>query len=330
MGPETLSHVLRRLPVAADPRLLVGPETGDDAAVYLLADDAQAQALIFTVDFFTPVVDDPYTFGQIAAANALSDVYAMGGWPLLCLNLVGFPTCLPEEVLAEILRGGAEKVAEAGALLAGGHTVQDDEPKYGLAVIGLVEADRLWRNSAARLGDVLVLTKPLGTGIINTAVKAGLAPAEVAAGAVEVMRTLNGAACAAFRQVGLRACTDVTGFGLLGHAAAMAEASGVTLRFQLSAIPVLPGVRELALMGMIPGGAYNNRRWLEGRLHMAGDVEDTELLLLCDPQTSGGLLACLPKERVEEGLRLLTEQGVEGAVVGEVVMRGRAPLELVP
>lgn len=324
MGPETLSHVLRQLPIPQDARLLVGPHTGDDAAVYLLDEET---ALIVTVDFFTPVVDDPYTFGQIAAANALSDVYAMGGRPLLCLNLVGFPTCLPVEVLGEILRGGSDKVAEAGAILAGGHTLEDDEPKYGLAAVGLVHPEGLWRNSTARPGDVLILTKPLGTGVINTAAKVDMAPPDAMAAAVDLMRTLNAAACHALRDVRVNACTDVTGFGLLGHAAEMAEASGVTLVLRAEAIPVLEGARELGAMGMFPGGAYRNRDWVKGRL-AAGGVDDTDLLILCDPQTSGGLLAAVPGDQVELALARLGERGVPGRVIGEAVPRRDALLAI--
>lgn len=326
MGPETLSHVLRQLPVPQDARLLVGPRTGDDAAVYVLDEET---ALIVTVDFFTPVVDDPYTFGQIAAANALSDVYAMGGRPLLCLNLVGFPTCLPVEVLGEILRGGSDKVAEAGAILAGGHTLEDDEPKYGLAAVGLVHPEGLWRNSTARAGDALILTKPLGTGVINTAAKADMAPPEVVAAAIDLMRTLNAAACDALRGARVNACTDVTGFGLLGHAAEMAEASGVTLVLRAEAIPVLEGAREVGAMGMFPAGAYRNRDWVKGRL-AAGGVDDTDLLILCDPQTSGGLLASLPPDQAVLALARLSERGVTAKVIGEVVPRRQAALELVP
>jgi selenide,water dikinase len=326
MGPETLSHVLRQLPVPQDARLLVGPHTGDDAAVYLLDEET---ALIVTVDFFTPVVDDPYTFGQIAAANALSDVYAMGGRPLLCLNLVGFPACLPIQVLGEILRGGSDKVTEAGAILAGGHTLEDDEPKYGLAVAGTVHPQGLWRNSTARPGDVLILTKPLGTGVINTAAKADMAPPEALDTAVALMRSLNAASCHALQGVRVSACTDVTGFGLLGHAAGMAEASGVTLVLRAGTVPVLEGARDLAAMGMFPAGAYRNRDWLKGRLRVEG-VDDTDFLILCDPQTSGGLLAAVPADQVELALARLRERGVPGTVIGEVLPRRQAALELIP
>lgn len=325
MGPETLSHVLRLLPLPADPRLLVGPHTSDDAAVYQLSEE---EALIATVDFFTPVVDDPYTFGQIAAANALSDVYAMGGRPLLGLNLVGFPTCLPVEVLTEILRGGADKVREAGAILAGGHTVQDEEPKYGLAVVGVAHPRRLWRNSTAREGDALILTKPLGTGVINTAAKAEMAPPEAATAAAATMRSLNAAAAAALQEVEVHACTDVTGFGLLGHAAEMAEASGVTLRLQAGAVPFLPGARDLALLGMFPAGAYANRHWWEERVR--SEVEETDLLLLCDPQTSGGLLAAVPARQAERALAELAARGTPGFVIGEAVARERYLIQLIP
>lgn len=316
--------MLRQLPVPQDARLLVGPHTGDDAAVYLLDEET---ALIVTVDFFTPVVDDPYTFGQIAAANALSDVYAMGGRPLLCLNLVGFPACLPVEVLGEILRGGSDKVTEAGAILAGGHTLEDDEPKYGLAAVGLVHPERLWRNSTARPGDVLILTKPLGTGVINTAAKADMALPEVLAAAIALMRALNAAPCQVLQGVRVSACTDVTGFGLLGHAAEMAEASGVTLVLRAGTVPVLEGARDLAAMGMFPAGAYRNRDWLKGRLRVEG-VDGTDLLILCDPQTSGGLLAAVPGDQVELALARLRDRGVPGTVIGEAVPRRDTALEV--
>ncbi|RYD05288.1 hypothetical protein N752_09955 [Desulforamulus aquiferis] len=232
--------------------MLVGLDTSDDAAVYKLNDDI---ATIQTVDFFTPMVDDPYLFGQIAAANALSDVYAMGGSPLLALNIVCFPACLPTEVLGEILRGGADKVSEAGAITAGGHSVQDDEPKYGLAVTGLVQPDKVYSNATARAGDLLILTKALGTGIINTGIKADMVSQEDYNRAVKTMATLNKEGARAMLEIGANACTDVTGFGFLGHGAEMAKASGLSLTVFSERVPILPGTKELARMGIIPGGA---------------------------------------------------------------------------
>ena len=294
--------MLRHLPRQDDPRLLVGLETSDDAAVYQLTGDL---ALIMTVDFFTPVVDDPYLFGQIAAANALSDIYAMGGKPLLALNIVCYPTCLSPGVMSEILRGGADKVREAGAVIAGGHTVEDSEPKYGLAVTGLVHPQKVVTNAGASPGDALVLTKPLGTGIITPALKAGLAPPEACDAAIKTMCSLNREAAEAMQAVGVHACTDITGFGLLGHAAEMALASGVSLAFAYERIPLLPRALELASTGLVPGGAYRNRDYLLPRVNLAVSLTPAQQALLFDPQTSGGLLIAVPPERLEKLLEEL-------------------------
>lgn len=311
--------MLRHLPGHDDPRLLVGLETCDDAAVYQLSEEL---ALIMTVDFFTPVVDDPYLFGQIAAANALSDIYAMGGKPLLALNVVGFPTCLSPEIMAEILRGGADKVREAGAIIAGGHTVEDSEPKYGLAVTGLVHPQKVVTNAGASPGDVLVLTKPLGTGIITTAVKAGLAPPDAYGAAVKAMCSLNKEAAEAMQAAGVHACTDITGFGLLGHAAEMALASGVSLVFEYGRIPLLPRALELAATGLIPGGAYRNRDYLLPRVNLAASLTPAQQALLFDPQTSGGLLMAVPPEHLAKLLEELVARGLsDSGVVGRVVAR---------
>ncbi|OAT85784.1 selenide, water dikinase SelD [Desulfotomaculum copahuensis] len=320
MAPAILSQVLRQLPKIVDENLLVGLETSDDAAVYRLSDEL---AVIQTVDFFTPVVDDPYIFGQVAAANALSDIYAMGGRPLLALNIACFPGCLSPDVLREILTGGADKVKEAGAIIAGGHTVQDDEPKYGLAVTGLVHPDEIISNAGARPGDALVLTKPLGTGIIATAVKAELAPPESRTAAVTTMCALNREAAAVMRAAGATACTDITGFGLLGHAAEMAEAGGVSFTMYQHAIPLLPGALELAAMGMIPGGAYSNREHLSERVSFAGSIAAAGRMLLYDPQTSGGLLIALPPEQGMRLVKQLAEKGLAAALIGTVT--GRQP-----
>jgi len=247
------------LPKVEDKNLLVGIDTSDDAAVYKINDEV---ALIKTLDFFTPVVNDPYKYGQIAAANALSDVYAMGGKPLLALNIVCFPNCLDPNILAQIIKGGADKVAEAGAIIAGGHSLEDDEPKYGLSVTGLVNPKKLITNSGARAGDYLVLTKPLGTGIINTGIKGNLAGDETVKNAIEVMSALNKKAAEVMVEVGVSACTDITGFGLLGHAAELARASGVSLQICTKSIPIIEGTKELASMGLIPAGAYNNKNFL--------------------------------------------------------------------
>ncbi len=282
----------------------------------------ERQALIQTLDFFTPIVDDPYAFGAIAAANALSDVYAMGGEPLTCLNIVCFPCRGDLDLLREILRGGAEKVAEAGAVLVGGHTVQDEEPKYGLAVTGLIEPEKLVTNAAARPGDRLILTKPLGTGIISTAIKGGVAEAGVVAEAIRVMSALNRDASRAMVKVGVNAATDITGFGLVGHALEMAEASRVTLVIEGGAVPLLPGVREMAGQGLIPAGAHNNREYTLRRAGVAGGKLDE--LIFCGPETSGGLLIAVPAGRAEELLAAVRQApgGEAAALVGEVRERG--------
>jgi len=317
MGPEVLSQILGELPKKIDKNLLVGTENSDDAAVYRLSPDL---AIIVTVDFFTPVVDDPYLFGQIAAANALSDVYAMGGRPLIALNVACFPNCLSVEVISEILRGGAEKVLEAGALTGGGHTVQDDEPKYGLAVVGLVHPDDILTNAAAKPGDILVLTKPLGTGIINTAFKGGLAGEMAYQAAVEQMATLNRDAAGCVKEVEVKACTDITGFGFLGHAAEMAKASKVSLLIDSQAVPLLPEVLDFASMGLIPAGAYDNRRFLNDQVVFREDVGQEIRDVLYDPQTSGGLLIAVDQTKVEEILKKMHQNDVrETAVVGKVI-----------
>ena len=292
----------------------MGTETSDDAAVYQVSDSL---AMIQTVDFFTPIVDDPYTFGQIAAANALSDIYAMGGEPKLALNIAAFPDCLSPEILGEILRGGADKVLEAGAVLAGGHTIQDEEPKYGLSVTGFVDPHKIWKNYGARPGDILILTKPLGSGILNTALKAELASEEECARAVEVMSWLNKYAAEACRGLSVHCCTDITGFGLVGHALEMAQGSDCTLVIEASKIPVMDGVLEYASMGIIPAGAYRNRDFAQNKVSY-GEIGVPMEDVVCDPQTSGGLLLAVdPRDRkaAEEILKTLE---IPGAIVGYV------------
>lgn len=320
-----MSQVLRHLPITKDPGLLVGLNTSDDAAIYRLNDQ---QALIQTVDFFTPMVDDPYLFGQIAAANALSDVYAMGGKPLLALNIVCFPDCLPTDILGEILRGGADKAIEADCIIAGGHSVRDDEPKYGLAVAGLVAPENVISNATARPGDRLVLTKPLGTGIINTAIKADLMSAEAVASAVQCMSMLNKAASTAMQRLGAGACTDITGFGLLGHAAEMAEASQVSLEIYFSAIPLLPEVLQMVSMGIIPAGAYNNKEHLGDKVTFANSLRPEEQMILYDPQTSGGLLIAIAETNADRLVVDLTEQGVPSAVIGRILPAQKQLIEV--
>lgn len=297
--------------------MLVGLHTGDDAGVYLLDDN---RALVQTVDFITPVVDDPFLFGRIAAANSLSDVWAMGGRPLTALNVVCYPACdVPPRVLAEILAGGSRAVREAGASLLGGHTVDNPELVYGLAVTGLVDPARLLTNAGARPGDRLVLTKPLGLGLLSTAVKAGLADPTHARAMGEVMAALNRTAGELLAEFGARAATDVTGFGLAGHALAVARESRVDLAVAWGAVPVLPGAREALRLGLVPAGAYRNRDAYRDRLELAVPQADDASVLLCDPQTSGGLLAALPPARAEAYAARLRDEGVAWAsVVGEV------------
>ena len=298
------------------PDLLVGAETGDDAAVYRLNDDT---ALIVTVDFFPPITDDPYEFGAIAAANSLSDVYAMGGKPLIALNVVGFPASLDKEILGKTLQGGYAKAAEAECLIVGGHTVDDPEPKYGLSVIGVVEPGMQVSNAGAKPGDVLVLSKPIGTGIITTAGKQGVADSDVMAGAVETMAALNRPAAQAMQQVGVNAATDITGFGLLGHLKSMVKGSGVAAEVNLSAVPVLPGVRELLERGVAPGGTHRNVSSVNDVVSWDASLTDEDRMLLCDAQTSGGLLMSVPAERVDALVTALQDEGAQcAAVVGRV------------
>ena len=321
MGAEALAHVLQPLTSVfgdANPNLLVGLGAADDAAVYRLND---TQAIVATVDFFPPIVDDPATFGAIAAANALSDIYAMGGTPLFALNLVAFPDDLDQEILTEILRGGAEKVREAGAVIAGGHTITDDEPKYGLAAIGVAHPDHIFTKGGAREGDALILTKPLGTGVISTAQKNGVDDSAFAArlaAAVASMTTLNAAAAGALASLGadLHACTDITGFGLLGHALEMATQSGCALRLDLPAIPWLDGAREYAAAGYIPGGSGRNQQAVAAHTVYDEAITALDRALLCDPQTSGGLFAAIAPERLGDALATLTAAGVSASVVG--------------
>jgi selenide,water dikinase len=298
------------------PELLVGLEVSDDAAVYKINDEV---AVIQTLDFFPPVVDDPYDYGAIAAANAMSDVYAMGGEVVLALNICGFPPDLPPEVIVEILCGGAEKVAEAGGVLAGGHTLEDKEPKYGLAVMGLVHPDRVLTKAGARPGDALILTKPLGVGIITTALKGGVAEPTHVAAAVESMKRLNRDAARLIQQVGVHACTDITGFALLGHGYEMAEKSGVRLRFYLEQLPFLEGVQQYADDWLFPGGTCNNERAYEHAVRFEPGISEEMQQLLYTPETSGGLLIAVPSGKLKELVTLFGVQGQEHWAIGEVV-----------
>ena len=296
--------------------LLVGFDTSDDAAVYRLTDDI---AVVQTIDFFPPIVDDPYDFGVIAAVNALSDVYAMGGVPLLALNIVCFPEDLPKEVLGRILLGGMDVAKEAGIVIAGGHTVKDREPKYGLSVTGIVRPDSIVTNAAAAIGDNLILTKPLGTGIITTAAKAGVTDDATLAGAIEIMRLLNRTAAEVMVEAGVKSATDITGFGLVGHLLGMLRASGTAAKLRFSDVPLLPGVRELADRGVVPGGTRNNFDAFDPEIAWGSDITDEEKLILCDAQTSGGLLMAVPPASTQAVLDGLTQRGVMGAIIGRVV-----------
>lgn len=318
MGPGALSGLLAALRLPTSPNLLIGLEVSDDAAVYKLD---EGMALVQTVDFFPPIVDDPYAFGAIAAANALSDVYAMGGRPILALAIAAFPEDLDPAVAAAVLQGGADKVAEAGAVVAGGHTVVDREPKYGLCVTGLVDPARLTPKGGARPGDRLLLTKPLGTGLITTAIKRGEGDEAHLATATASMLRLNRRAAELAAAYEVRGATDITGFGLLGHAAELARQSGVGLRFEVAALPLLPGALEYARRGIAPGGLGRNRRHVEadGYVSYAPAVDEAHRLLLSDPQTSGGLLIALPPGAADELLRRCADAGEPCWLVGEVV-----------
>ena len=293
MGPGALSTTLAALRLPTHPNLLIGLDVSDDAAVYQINDE---QAIVQTVDFFPPIVDDPYTFGAIAAANSLSDIYAMGARPILALAIAAFPEDLGREVIQAILQGGADKVAEAGAVIAGGHTVVDNEPKYGLCVTGLIAPHKVTAKANAQPGDVLLLTKPLGTGVITTAAKRGVGdPAHLAAAITSMLR-LNKVAAELAQTVEVHGATDITGFGLLGHAAEVARNSGVGLRINVDALPLLPGALDYAMQGVVPGGLGRNQDYFEqdGYVQYADNIDPARKLLLFDPQTSGGLFVVLP------------------------------------
>jgi selenide,water dikinase len=306
------------LPIPKDPKVLVGLDTSDDAGVYQLNDE---MALVQTADFFTPIVDDPFTFGQIAVANALSDVYAMGGIPLTGMNLVAFPIkTLSPSILKEILLGGLSKMKEAGVALVGGHSIEDPEIKYGLAVTGLIHPKKIMTNAKAKVGDKLVLTKALGTGIIATALKGKMASEEAVQKIVESMVTLNRTASELMTKYGAHACTDITGFSFLGHALEIAIASQVGLVIKFEAIPVFPEAMDYAKLGLVPGGAYSNRQFFSCKVEVQSDIPDLLGDILYDPQTSGGLLISLPSGEAEKLVDALKKEGhVYSSIVGEVV-----------
>jgi selenide, water dikinase len=313
-----LDQVLARIPRWANENVLVGFETSDDAGVYKLSPEC---ALVQTVDFFTPIVDDPYTFGAIAAANALSDVYAMGGKPISALSVLAWPVAGDLDDLAEILRGGAEKIHEADCTLLGGHSVKDEEVKFGYAVTGTIHPDRIKTNAGARPGDALLFTKRIGTGVITTALKQGIAKESDVESAVQSMLKLNRTACEAMLEFDVHGCTDVTGFGLIGHAREMALASKVTLEIDPRAIQFLPGALEYARQGAIPGGLKNNREFAASCVEGTSEFDD----LLYDPQTSGGLLIALPEPDAEA----LQKKMPDAYRIGQVMERQNKPLRLI-
>jgi selenium donor protein len=321
LRPQDLEQVLRKLPKIADPAVLVGPETSDDAAVYRLRPDL---AVVQTVDFFTPIADDPFDFGAVSASNSLSDVYAMGARPLFALSVVGFPSRrLPLSVLERILEGAAEVAREAGIFIVGGHTVDDTEPKFGLAVTGVVHPDRVVRNSTARAGDELVLTKPIGTGILATAAKRGLADEAAARRLVSTMRRLNKAAAEAMEETGADACTDVTGFGLLGHLREMTAGSGLDAELEAGSVPVLEPARDLAAADVVPGGTLDNLEHVSPFVDWSPGLSRVDRLLLADAQTSGGLLVAVPPGRTAALLAALQARGVaEGRRIGRFTTAG--------
>ena len=301
-----------------DPNLIVGMDTADDAGVYKLTDEL---AIIQTVDFFTPIVDDPYMFGQVAATNALSDVYAMGGTPITAMNIVCFPVqTLGIDVLREVLRGGQDKLNEAQTTLVGGHSVEDNELKYGLSVTGVVHPDKVLTNGGAKAGDKLILTKPLGTGIINTAIKGGLASLDAIEKVTASMSTLNKAAALAMQEVGVNGCTDITGFGLLGHVGELARASEVGIVIEAANVPFFPEAQEYGGMGLVPGGAHRNKDFCQEWVDIGQDISPVMIDIFNDPQTSGGLLISLAKDKADQMLEILHDAGVgSAAIIGGVV-----------
>lgn len=319
VGPDTLSQVLRGIDknTIADDRLVVGIETSDDAAVYDLGNE---EYLITTLDFFTPIVDDPYTFGLIGAANSLSDVYAMGGYPKMAMNIVCFPNCLDPSILQEILRGGFDKMMEANCLCVGGHTVQDDEPKYGLSVSGFCKKDELLKNSTSKEGDLIIMTKPAGSGILNTAIKAGFAKDDEIDEVVRAMSTLNAFGLDAIKAGGgAHACTDITGFGLAGHLIEMLDGADLSANLYTKELFTVKGAHDYASMGLVPKGAYDNKKYFSNRYE--SDHNDFIDDLVFDPQTSGGLLIAVDEKRAMKIMEALKSSPYPGAIIGEVTKK---------
>jgi selenide, water dikinase len=335
LSPSVLEQVLKRLPHGDDPNVLVGFETSDDAGIYKLTPEL---AMVQTVDFFTPIVDDPFAFGQVAAANALSDVYAMGGRPVTALSIVGFPPSASPDLLEEIMQGGLSKISEAGATVLGGHSIRDDDLKFGYAVTGVIDPRKIWKNVGARAGDALILTKAIGTGVIATGLKQGKVPTEAVAAATESMTRLNRAAAEALQELivaaganwpPVHAVTDVTGFGLLGHAREMAIGSRVSLQLDHQRVEYLPGAIEAAQAGFLSGGLRNNQQFVEGCVAFADGVGEDFRNLFFDPQTSGGLLVAIDREFADEAIARLEQRGVRGAVIGRVLAKTSPLIEVV-
>ncbi|RPH95145.1 selenide, water dikinase SelD [candidate division KSB1 bacterium] len=321
MDPAELDRILNGLPGLTDPNLLVGISHKDDAAVYRLP---SGELIVQTVDFFTPVVDDPYDYGAIAAANSISDIYAMNGRPLFALNICCFPRKYPPEIWHEVLRGGAEKAMEAGIPVVGGHTVDDAEPKYGMVVTGLVVPGRYWTNEGAQFGDALILTKPIGTGLLTTAIKSGTLASEDVADAIFAMKTFNRAAAEVLSRFDVHSCTDITGNGLIGHACEIMEASAVGLDISLNQVPLFKRAAEVAETGKFPGGTFSNRNYYGSFVDIAPDLSESRVWLLFDAQTSGGLLAALPPEQAKSALNELHAAGVrDAAIIGSVTATKR-------
>jgi selenide, water dikinase len=319
-----LVEVLKNLPAESNPNLLVGFETSDDAGIYRIN---ERQALVQTVDFFPPIVDDPYHFGRIAAANALSDIYAMGGTPLTALNIVAFPSAtMAPEILAKILQGGAEKVQEAGAVIVGGHSIKDKEIKYGIAVTGIIDCDKIIRNVGAQIGDHLYLTKPLGTGIVSTALKHNAADPDDVAAAIAMMETLNNVASELMVCNGAHAATDITGYGLLGHAYEMANGSGVSLKIDFNKLPLLSGALKYATEGHLTGGAGANREYISGKVDLSAQLTTAEIEILYDAQTSGGLLIAISPQDGAQFVEQASQRGLLVRQIGAVMKQDRCAI----
>ncbi|MGC9366819.1 MAG: selenide, water dikinase SelD [bacterium] len=321
LRPQVLEKILADMPLPDDKNILVGTETGDDAAVYRIDDRT---AIVQTVDFFTPIVDDPYHFGEIAAANSLSDIYAMGGKPLFALNIVGFPSNrLPLEILKLILKGASDKAEQAGISILGGHTVDDNEPKFGMAVAGIVDPRRILTNSNAQPKDILILTKPIGLGIITTAIKRGLTEQSTVDRAIEIMSALNRDAAEILNNFPVNACTDVTGFGLLGHLKEMSEASKVDAEIYLDKIPTIAEAWDFAAANVVPGGTLNNLEFVNDIIQWSDQISDVAKIILCDAQTSGGLLFSVPSSYQGELIKQMKQKGISHAsCIGKFTKKG--------